>query len=105
RRRPVLVRERPRAPLRETRPETLAPAARAELPDWLWQRLAAEHGEAEAMCIAQGLANPAPLDLRVNLARASREDVLARLAADGWQAAATPFSPAGIRLSGKPAIN
>ena len=80
-------------------------AVRADMPDWLWQRLVAEHGRDEAMRIAQGLLNAAPLDLRVNLARASREDVLARLARDGIEAAPTPYSPSGIRLGAKPAIN
>lgn len=80
-------------------------AVRADLPDWLWQRLAAERGRDEAMRLAQGLLNPAPLDLRVNLARISREEVLARLARDGIAASATPHSPAGVRLAEKPAIN
>lgn len=85
--------------------ESLAPAERAELPDWLWTRLAAEQGEREAMRIAVGLLDAAPLDLRVNLARASREEALARLAAGGIEASPTPYSPAGIRLKGKPPIN
>jgi 16S rRNA (cytosine967-C5)-methyltransferase len=80
-------------------------AVRADMPDWLWERLAAGHGAAEAMRIAQGLLNPAPLDLRVNLARVAREEVLKRLADDGIAAAPTPYSPAGVRLEGKPAIN
>jgi len=80
-------------------------AERCDLPDWLWKRLSDEHGEAEAERIAHGMLNPAPLDLRVNLARISREDARARLAADGIDAAPTPFSPAGLRLAGKPAIN
>jgi len=80
-------------------------AVRADLPDWLWQRVEAEHGRDEAMRIAQGLLNAAPLDLRVNLARASRDEVLARLAHDGIEAAATPYSPSGVRLGAKPAIN
>ncbi len=80
-------------------------AVRADLPDWLWQRIAGEYGEEEAMRIAQGMLNAAPLDLRVNLARADRDGVLAKLREDGLQGEATPFSPAGIRLAGKPAIN
>jgi len=93
------------ARIRAARPETLAPAVRADLPDWLWERLAAAHGEAEASSIAQALLKPAPLDLRVNLARAGRDEVLARLASDDIAAAPTPHSPAGIRLAGKPPIN
>jgi 16S rRNA (cytosine967-C5)-methyltransferase len=87
------------------RTEALLPAVRAEMPDWLWQRLAADYGEEEALRIAQGMLNPAPLDLRVNLARTSREAVLEHLARDGIEAAPTPLSPAGVRLAAKPAIN
>lgn len=79
-------------------------AVRADLPDWLWQRLEAQHGAEEAMRIAQGLLNPAPLDLRVNLARVERAEVAARLEADGITAHSTPYSPAGLRLQAKPAI-
>src|SRR5207237_1907988 len=97
---PELVRR-----IRAAPSDALPDAVRADLPDWLWQRLEAEQGRDEAMRIAQGLLNAAPLDLRVNLARASREDVLARLARDGIEAAPTPYSPSGIRLGAKPAIN
>ncbi len=48
---------------------------------------------------------PAPLDLRVNTLLANREEVLALLKSDGIEGDATPYSPVGIRLSGKPAIN
>lgn len=91
--------------IRASRGETLPSAVRADVPDWLWERLAAEHGEGEAQRIAQGMLNAAPLDLRVNLARTTREEVLARLALDGLEAQPTPYSPAGVRLAGKPAIN
>jgi 16S rRNA (cytosine967-C5)-methyltransferase len=83
----------------------LAAAVRADLPDWLWERLARQHGGEEALRIAQGLLGAAPLDLRVNLARQDRPAALERLAADGFEAAETPHSPAGLRLVGKPAIN
>ncbi len=83
----------------------LPAAVRADLPDWLWQRLEMRHGRDEALRIAQGLLNPAPLDLRANLARTSRQDVLARFEHDGIEAQATQYAPAGVRLRGKPAIN
>jgi 16S rRNA (cytosine967-C5)-methyltransferase len=83
----------------------LADAVRADLPDWLWEELVRQQGRDEALALAQGLLNPAPLDLRVNLARTSREEVLARLSGDGIVAGATPYSPSGVRLGGKPAIN
>ena len=91
--------------MRAARADELPDAVRADLPDWLWQELEGEHGRAEALAIAQGLLNAAPLDLRVNLARTSREEVLARLAHDGIEASATPYAPSGVRLAGKPAIN
>jgi 16S rRNA (cytosine967-C5)-methyltransferase len=91
--------------IKAARTEGLAPAVRADLPDWLWQKLAADRGEDEAMRIAQAMLNPAPLDLRANLARIDRDTAMLRLAADGFQGTATPYSPAGIRIAGKPAIN
>jgi 16S rRNA (cytosine967-C5)-methyltransferase len=93
------------ARMRAARSETFSPAVRADLPDWLWERLAALHGDEEAMRIAQGLLNPAPLDLRVNLAKLDRDEALAQLRAGGIEAAPTPYSPAGIRLAGKPALH
>lgn len=91
--------------VRTFRAESLPDAARVDLPDWLWERLVGAHGEAEALRLAQGMLNPAPLDLRVNLARTSRDEVRARLAEEQIEAAATPHSPAGLRLAGKPPIN
>ncbi len=87
------------------RPDELPDAVRADLPDWLWEKLAVEYGRDEAMRIAQGLLNPAPLDLRANLARTTRDEVLGQLTQDGIEAAATAYSPAGVRLKQKPAIN
>ncbi len=40
----------------------------------------------------------APIDLRVNTLKASREDVLATLQSDGYAARATLYSPLGIRI-------
>jgi 16S rRNA (cytosine967-C5)-methyltransferase len=91
--------------IRSFRMEVMPAAVRTDLPDWLWNKIAAEYGEGEAERIAQGMLNAAPLDLRVNLARTSREEVLARLAQDGINAEPTPHSPAGLRLAGKPPIN
>jgi 16S rRNA (cytosine967-C5)-methyltransferase len=89
--------------IRQADTAALPPAVRAELPDWLWQRLVEQYGEDEAPRLAQGLVNPAPLDLRVNLARIDRDAARVRLAE--LEAADTPYSPAGLRLAGKPAIN
>ncbi|MDR1661999.1 MAG: RsmB/NOP family class I SAM-dependent RNA methyltransferase [Azoarcus sp.] len=79
-------------------------AERADLPDWLCERLLAVHGEADVLQLAHCLNRPAPLDLRVNILKADRDAVLARLRADGLEAAPCPLSPHGIRLAGKPAL-
>jgi len=100
-----LVEEKLVARIRAARAESFPEAVRADLPDWLWDRLVAGHGDAEAMRIAQGMLNAAPLDLRVNVARVTRDAVLARLGEDEIAASTTPYSPAGIRLSGKPPVN
>jgi 16S rRNA (cytosine967-C5)-methyltransferase len=91
--------------IRTFRMDAVPAAVRADLPDWLWNKIDAEYGEGEAERISQGMLNPAPLDLRVNLARTGREEVRARLAQDGINAEPTPHSPAGLRVAGKPPIN
>ena len=91
--------------IRAARGADLPAAVRADMPDWLYERLAAQHGPAEAARIAQALLNPAPLDLRANLARTTREAVRERFAHDGLEAQLTQYSPAALRLSGRPAIN
>lgn len=83
----------------------LTPAEQAELPDWLWQRLAAVHGEEQALAVGRAMQNPAPLDLRVNTLLASRDEVLATFKAEGIEAEATPYSPFGVRLAKKIALN
>jgi 16S rRNA (cytosine967-C5)-methyltransferase len=66
---------------------------RLEVPDWLFPRI--ELAELRA------LLEPAPLDLRVNLLKATREDASAALAAEGIEAAPTPLSPWGLRIEGR----
>lgn len=85
--------------------EQLPMAVRLSLPDWLWQRLVAQYGEDEAIALGRGLLTPAPLDLRVNTLLVSREDAIRELNARGIEAEPTRYSPVGLRLAGKPAIN
>lgn len=74
--------------------------AELSLPPWLAGRLAAERGEAEARVLAEAFALAAPVDLRVNLSRVDREAARRSLEAEiGSPVAATPLSPAGLRLS------
>ncbi|MCI3952248.1 MAG: Fmu (Sun) protein, partial [Burkholderiales bacterium] len=55
--------------------------------------------------LGRALQQPAPLDLRVNTVRTRREAALNEFANDGMAARPTPYSPVGIRLGDKPAIN
>ena len=79
-------------------------AERADLPDWLCERLLGTHDEAGLLQLAQSLNRPAPLDLRANILKLSRDAALACLQDSGLDAAPCPWSPHGIRLAGKPAL-
>jgi 16S rRNA (cytosine967-C5)-methyltransferase len=85
-------------------PTSLPLALRANLPQWLFDRLIARHGEATTLALTEALNKPAPLDLRVNTLKARREDVLAELAKAGITCEPTPFAPLGIRMWKKPAL-
>ena len=84
--------------------ETLPPAVRCDLPDWLYALLEAQFGADEVLELARAMNLSAPLDLRVNTLKASRDGLLAALNEEGIAAAATPLSPLGIRLREKPAL-
>ncbi len=85
-------------------PGALSPEIRASLPDWLYASIA-QLDDPETLIAA--LNTKAPLDLRVNPLKIDRETALAALRdmpiAD-YDPQPTPYSPWGIRLNGKPAI-
>ncbi len=83
---------------------TLPDKLRHNLPDWLAAPLRERLGD-DFWPLVQALAEPAPLDLRVNILKGKREDAQRQLGEAGLAAAATPYSPWGLRLQGKPAIN
>jgi len=80
-------------------------AIQAELPEWVIEKLRQTMTDAEILTLGRSMQNPAPLDLRVNTFLSSRNEVLAQFTAEGMEASATPYSPIGIRLRGKPALN
>ena len=84
--------------------DALPAAVRLDLPDWLWERLVAERGLEQATALAKALKMPAPLTLRVNPVKATRDEVIAGLAAAGFTAAPTRYSRLGVILTGKPAL-
>ncbi len=82
----------------------LPAAVAADLPDWLWTRLGAAFGDAEREALAHAWLSPAPLDLRINPMKTTRDAARAALAASGIAADATPLSPLGLRVAGRPAL-
>ena len=84
------------------------PAVQAEVPSWLFARVQAQYPD-DWRALFEALAQPAPLDLRVNTLKAEREAVLAELRSATRThaplgAEPTPYSPDGIRLMDKPAL-
>jgi 16S rRNA (cytosine967-C5)-methyltransferase len=74
------------------------------LPEWLVEPLRAQVGD-EFDALATALLQPAGLDLRVNAFKVKREAAQQALAAEGIMAEPTPYSPLGLRVAGKPALN
>jgi 16S rRNA (cytosine967-C5)-methyltransferase len=78
---------------------------RHNLPDWLASPLKQSLGDEEFWPLVDSLSQGAPLDLRVNVLKAKRDAVAQELAQAGIEAKPTPFSPWGLRIEGKPALN
>ena len=78
-------------------------AVAVEVPDWVLPHLQARFGDRLRPEMDAAL-DPAPLDLRVNLLRGTREDARAALLAEGLEAAPTPLSPWGLRIDGRRAV-
>ncbi len=84
--------------------DTLPDKLRHNMPDWLANKLREQLGPDEFWALVATMSGGAPLDLRVNPIKAKRETVLETLIAAGIPATLTPFSPWGIRIDGKPAL-
>ncbi|MFI4939458.1 MAG: RsmB/NOP family class I SAM-dependent RNA methyltransferase [Burkholderiales bacterium] len=82
----------------------LPAALRANLPPWLYDKLVARDGEAATLELAAALNQPAPLDLRVNAIKATREQVMDELASAPILCESTPYAALGIRIVKKPAL-
>ena len=61
-------------------------AERADMPDWLAERLLPTLSEEGLMALARSLNKSAPLDLRANPIKMEREKILASFAAEGIEA-------------------
>jgi 16S rRNA (cytosine967-C5)-methyltransferase len=78
---------------------------RHNLPEWLVEPLKSQLNDEEFWELAEALDHSAPLDLRVNTLKIKREQAQQQLAQSGIQSSLTPYSPWGLRVLGKPALN
>lgn len=86
---------------RPLEPADMPEAMKVECPDWAEGRLRALFGEkfgTEMAFMQKG----APLDLRTNTLKSSREDARSSLKGQDVDTEPTPYSPVGLRVSGKP---
>lgn len=77
---------------------------RANLPQWLFDKLVARDGEEQTLALASAMNQQAPLDLRVNALMADRDAVIAELAQAPILCEPTPYAPLGLRVIKKPAL-
>ncbi len=78
-------------------------ATRLEIPDWILPNLQARFGD-DLPAEMAAMAEPAPLDLRVNMLKATLGDARAALLAEGIEAEPTPYSPWGLRVAHRRAV-
>ncbi len=88
----------------KVQPQDLMERHRHNLPEWLVQPLKAQLGD-QFWPLVDSLNLGAGLDLRVNDFKVKRSDVQKELAKAGIKAVNTPYSPWGLRIAGKPALN
>ncbi len=76
----------------------LAPPVLCSLPDWLWEHLREQLGDAAAREFAQAICRPGPVFLRANRLRADRARLAGSLRAEGIGTAPCDFAPDGLRV-------
>lgn len=85
-------------------PSDLMERHRHNLPDWLVQPLKDQLGDG-FWPLVESFNQGAGLDLRANDFKVKRTDVQKELAKAGIKAVPTAYSPWGLRIAGKPALN
>ncbi len=76
---------------------------KGEYPEWVEPRLQQAFGD-DFLREIGAMRDEAPMDLRVNTLKATREQAIAALAAEGIVAIPTPHSPLGLRLNRRVAL-
>ncbi len=72
----------------------------ASLPRWIAERFVAELGEQEAAALGRAMNERAPLTIRTNTLRGTREELREALRDEGVGSKPTPHSPWGLLLDG-----
>lgn len=93
------------ATVKAVKVDDLPLSIRAELPDWLVEKMRAAYSDQDILAIGKSMQQGAPLDIRVNTLLAKRDEVLQQLHDKRIEAKATPYSPIGIRLREKIPLN
>ena len=89
----------------KSRKPELSPAIAHDVPDWLWDRLGAAYGDEEREAMTRSWLKSAPLDIRINPLKATRNEVRAALDHAGIPSTPTPLSPYGLRIDGRPLLS
>jgi 16S rRNA (cytosine967-C5)-methyltransferase len=77
---------------------------RHNMPDWLAGALKNDLDDEGFWKFVASMSTSAPLDLRVNMLKSNRDKAQAQLHEAGVESFPTPFSPWGLRVDGKPAL-
>ncbi len=84
--------------------DPLAPSVAADVPDWLWHRLGETFDDATRTALTRAWQSQAPLDLRVNVLKTTRDEAFDALAAERLRVSKTPYAPNGLRIEGRPSL-
>ncbi|WP_298437330.1 16S rRNA (cytosine(967)-C(5))-methyltransferase RsmB [Geobacter sp.] len=79
-------------------------ALRHSHPRWIVEGWLAQLGFAEAELLARVMAEPAPLTVRVNTLRSSRDTLRTLFREGGVKSEPTPYSPDGLRIPSRTAV-
>lgn len=71
-------------------------AVRVSFPTWLLERFIADVGETEATALAESMNTRAPMAVRTNTARVTRDELALRLRDEGVDTRPTPLSATGL---------
>jgi 16S rRNA (cytosine967-C5)-methyltransferase len=71
-------------------------AVRLSYPTWLVEMFVEDYGQADGLTLAEAMNRRAPMAVRANTQRTTREDLMRRLAEEHVVAQPTPLAPAGL---------